>query len=257
MKLGFYIHLYLSIKWNFVNNRVVSHDIFDRCPTCETTFVCIFDGKKGPYCFDVFRSRDQYMISFFEERNARARERDRGVERVWQGGVESVGATFRPLGILSRIRGNSATNPWWPPADKYTAVKRYDILSLRELRRGSRGNVRARHEESVSTNDTLENHCAISHTLFIIITRGKVFAICTRRIEFKFYRPHIRLKKINWFQLLRNFLTVKQIINLTNKAAHCNYLHTLKYGVFARLITVPKRHAFEGMKYNKNSRQSH
>jgi len=141
-------------------------DIFDRCPMYETAFVCV-DGKKGPYCFDVFRSRDQYMISLFEKRNARARERDRGVERVWQDGVESVGVTFRPLGILSRIRGNSATNPWWPPADKHTAVKRYDILSLRELRRGSRGKTCALHEESVSTNDILENHCAMSHTLFI------------------------------------------------------------------------------------------
>lgn len=146
------------------------------------------------------------MISLFEERNARARERDRGVERVWQGGVKSVGATFRPLGILSRIRGNSATNPWWPPADKYTAIKRYDILSLRELRRGSRGNVRARREESVSTNDTLENYCVTSHTLFIyiIITRVKIFATSTRtrRIKFEFrIRFHVRLfKKINYIR---------------------------------------------------------
>lgn len=79
-----------------------------------------------------------------------------GVSNVFdRTGVESVGVTFRPLflflslRILSRTRDNPATNPWWPPADKHTAVKRYDILSLRELRRGSCGNVRVRREKSI------------------------------------------------------------------------------------------------------------
>ena len=163
--------------------------------SCWTWQVLVFFSRKETYFSgkETLFSRKQVLNlrgcrflfakrnSLFEKRNARARERDRGVERVWQGGVKSVRATFRPLGILSRIRGNSATNPWWPLADKHTAVKRYDILSLRELRRGSRGNVLARHEESVSTNDTLENHCAMSRALlFGTITRVKLFVISTR-----------------------------------------------------------------------------
>jgi len=80
----------------------------------KVVFGCV-DGKKGPYCFDVFRSRDQYMISFFEKRNARARERDRSVKRVWQDGVESVGVTFRPLPFSLFLLGSSLIPAITPP----------------------------------------------------------------------------------------------------------------------------------------------
>lgn len=126
----------------------------------KVAFGCV-DRKKGPYCFDVFRSRDQYMISFFEERKCSSARTGSGCQTCLTGrGGECRGHIPPSLGILSHTRDNSATNPWWPPADKHTAVKRYDILSLRELRRGSRGNVRARREKSIFANDTMENHCA-------------------------------------------------------------------------------------------------
>lgn len=103
-------------------------------------------------------------------------------------GLHSALYLFLSLRILSHTRDNSATNPWWPPADKHTAVKRYDILSLRELRRGSCGYVRVRREKSIFERHHGKSlHLVLCAVYLCYLSAAKIFAMCRRFSEFEFF----------------------------------------------------------------------
>lgn len=147
----------------------------------KVAFGCV-DRKKGPYCFDVFRSRDQYMISFFEERKCSSARTGSGCQTCLTGrGGECRDHIPPSFGILSHTRDNPATNPWWPPADKHTAVKRYDILSLR----GDLVGMCALDARKVYPRMTPWKIIAL--LIYIIIGRAKIFGMHRRFGEFEFF----------------------------------------------------------------------
>lgn len=172
----FYIYV-ISISFDKVWYLFMSHPKLTRYfwQTVQSRLRLRRRGKR----FILFRhfqvEGSIYDLSLSSRNEMLERAKGIGVSNMFdRTGWRVSGTTFRPLGILSHTRGNSATNPWWPPADKYTAVKRYDILSLRELRRGSRGNVRVRHEESVSTKRYSEKSSHhVSHVVYLLLSDEK------------------------------------------------------------------------------------
>lgn len=97
--------------------------------SCYSRNSCVTDGrrsslgcvrwKKGPYCFDVFGSRDQYMISFSASPSSRTKCSSGGIHRTCLTG-RGGGCHIPPSRDPLPYRGNSATNPWWPSAGTHS-----------------------------------------------------------------------------------------------------------------------------------------